>query len=195
MAETVHLPWGSMYSWDDIRVLWDGSFLGYSNISIDVLYSETNKRSWILAPQLVRWRSRYRGQRESHKTNLEMQQFLFDIRRLYEALDFTNYTVSGNSVNLEFGINLDGYYWSSYYPSQSYDDSEYDLDEYDGPIFTSVPDDDLIALDLTGYNDIVMRLNRLLKRVEELEGSRIDIGVPTYNSIDYEYNSDISYNG
>ena len=67
-----------------------------------------------------------------------------------------------------------GYFWSSYYPTMTYDTSVgYDTSEYDSPIFTSIPNIDLINLQLTGSTDIISRLDRLLKRVKALETNQI----------------------
>jgi len=148
------------------------SFDGYiieSNIGINVLYEDPDTSYYIMAPQLTKWRSRYRGQRSSYRANLEMQQLLYDLRKLYEISSLTTAFIATNSTNLEYGINLTQYFWTDYYPSEAYDASSYDQNEYDGPAFQTVPVEEQVALDLPGTNDIVMRLNRLLRRVETLE--------------------------
>ncbi len=169
---TLHYPnatWSGVYNWSDSRITYDGTILQAIIPPINVLFSQPNTSYFIMAPQLTRWRSRYRGQRESYKVNLEMQQLLFDIRKLYEQVSFTTAYIANNSINLEHGVSLVGFYWSNYYPTQIYDTSTYDADEYDGPVTSSIPSEDLNELDLTGTNDIVIRLSRLLKRVETLE--------------------------
>lgn len=172
-----YITWSdSIYEWSASSLNWDGSFNGPMPVfsSNNVLYQSINQPFLIFAPQLVRWRHRYRGPRESYKVNLEMQQFLYDTRKLYEGIDMNSNNFITDSYGIEFGVNLDTYFWSSYYPTQIYDNSSstYDSAEYDGPIFVSVPSIDLVALDITGSNDIIMRLNRLLKRVEALEFNR-----------------------
>lgn len=154
------------------------------------LYTNPDKRSRILAPQLTRWRSRYRGQRESYKTNLQMQQFLFDTRKLYEVFDRTSISITNFEYNLEFGANISVNYWSDYYPSKIYSDSStYNVDLYNGPTFASVPLADLIPFDIPGTGALIVRLNRLLDRIEYLESQRTDLGLPSYNDASYIYNS------
>lgn len=50
----------------------------------DILFSMVDRKEYIDAPTLVRWRSRYRGPRESIKINTESSATLYDLRRLYE---------------------------------------------------------------------------------------------------------------
>ncbi|HJS83572.1 MAG TPA: hypothetical protein VJ742_12135 [Nitrososphaera sp.] len=51
-----------------------------------ILYSPENQphRAFLAVPQLVRWRHRFRGTRESYKINLESDQIRFDTHRLCE---------------------------------------------------------------------------------------------------------------
>lgn len=119
------------------------------NTTFPVTYVPASERSWVLAPQVTRWRSRYRGQRESWKINLEMNQFLYDIRKLWEG----NQTVTNNLneflYNLEYGVP--------------------DSVDYVRPY--SIGNDAL-----PGSQDLILRLERLLKRVERLENPPILTG-------------------
>lgn len=163
-----------VYVWDDSQIAWNGSVIGQSNQHIINWLYAAKDSYLVLAPQLIKSRSRYRGYRESQKTNLEMQQTLFDIWKLYENTELTTVTLATNFNSLEFGTNMVGYFWSSYYPTMTYDTSVgYDTNEYDSPIFTSIPSIDLINLQLTGSTDIISRLDRLLKRVKALETNQI----------------------
>lgn len=73
------------------------------------LYSLVPTRDFVSAPSFVRWRHRFRGQRESYKFNAEISAFIFDVRRLYEkygALDaklseHVFVLVNGGSVNAD----------------------------------------------------------------------------------------------
>lgn len=53
-------------------------------------YDDNDSQDDFLEPQLTRWRHRFRGQRESYKINTETNQFLYDVRLLYQrAADLT----------------------------------------------------------------------------------------------------------
>lgn len=46
------------------------------------VYSELDKRAWSYSPNLVRWRQRYKGVRDSLKINQEASQILYDLYQL-----------------------------------------------------------------------------------------------------------------
>ena len=119
------------------------------------LYADTKQRYWILAPQTTKWRHRYRGQRESWKINLEMNQFLYDVRKLYEGTITVSQNLANNLYNLEFGLTISPTYSITYD-----DDSLYD---------SSAIDYGIDGIELTGEQDYILRVTRLLKRVEKLE--------------------------
>lgn len=52
-----------------------------------IFYSTTDHHVQLLQPQLQRSRSRYRGPRESYKTNVEISQVTYDIMRLYSLMN------------------------------------------------------------------------------------------------------------
>lgn len=52
-----------------------------------VTYSPIDKKSWIYQPNLVRWRHRSRGPRESLKINQEITQTYYDLYTLCNKLD------------------------------------------------------------------------------------------------------------
>ena len=171
-----HVPWSSPdYNWSDSRITYDGTIIGqYVNRNvINVLYSLNQPNNTIYAPQLIRSRSRHRGPRESEKINLEMYQFLFDVRKLYELVGFNTNTYYYVSDSIEYGSSLTTYFWSNFYPTQSYDASTYDADDYDGPIFTGPPSNELTSFNIPGSDEIIIHLNRLLTRVKALETSRL----------------------
>ena len=173
----VHVPWSSPdYDWADFRITYDGTVISqfFNRNIINVLFSIGQPNNTIHAPQVTRTRVRHRGQRESEKNNLEMYQFLFDIRELYELINFNSSTYYYDAHSIEYGSALTTYSWSSYYPTQIYDDpsSTYNSSDYDGPIFTSTPDNELTPFNIPGSDDIIMHLSRLLTRVKALENSR-----------------------
>lgn len=111
-----------------------------------ILYSTVNRRLFISAPTLTRWRARHRGPRESFKINSEITQLLYDIRVLYEKYDSLADQLNYNTDVLEQGLNLtQTYRWAD----------------------ATTPADNPIAL--TGVNDITLRLSQLAQRVRALE--------------------------
>lgn len=51
------------------------------------LYNEYDKNLWFYQPNLVRWRHRFNGPRESQKLNQEMNQTYYDLNRLETLKD------------------------------------------------------------------------------------------------------------
>lgn len=172
---TLNAVWSDPnFNWSDPRITYDGTIITqYSGTVVNVLYSVNQPNKMIYSPQIIRSRARHRGQRESEKVNLEMYQFLFDARKIYEFIGLNSNNLVHNILSLEYGSNLTTYFWSNYYPQQLYDASTYDGDSYDGPIFIDTPVNQLTIFNNTGSNDTIMRLNRLLTRVRALETSRI----------------------
>lgn len=111
-----------------------------------ILYNTINRRLFISAPTLTRWRARHRGPRESYKINTEITQLLYDIRVLYEKYDTLADQLNYNADVLEHGLNLtQTFRWAD----------------------ATTPADTPIAL--PGINDIALRLSRLAQRVRALE--------------------------
>lgn len=72
------------------------------------LYTQTDRRGYISAPQFIRSRARYRGQRESFKINTEIAQLLYDLRKLYEKYDTLKVTLDARLYVLEHGGSISG---------------------------------------------------------------------------------------
>lgn len=54
-------------------------------MSDPILYTETDRSTWLTTPSVVRYRAIYKGPRESYKINEEINAFLYDIRRITEV--------------------------------------------------------------------------------------------------------------
>lgn len=52
-----------------------------------IFYQEIDKTRWFYEPSSGRSRHRYRGVRESHKVNLEISSFLFDINNINKKMN------------------------------------------------------------------------------------------------------------
>ena len=50
---------------------------------MSVLFHDKDRRSQLTQPQISRYRSRFRGPRESSEINLEIHQTYYDVARLY----------------------------------------------------------------------------------------------------------------
>lgn len=70
-------------------------------------YSEVSYQDFVTQPQLIRWRSRYRGQRESFKMNSEMKAFQFDIAKLYHKMADISEAVTLDYNTLNKGGSFD----------------------------------------------------------------------------------------
>lgn len=103
-------------------------------------YSDDNKRAHFDAPQFNRMRHRYRGIRESQKLNLEMNQILFSIRRLYERYNDMTASMIARVSTLYEGGTITG------------------VEDVDGNI------------ELEGIDAIASRMLDLNKRIKSLEG-------------------------
>lgn len=105
---------------------------------------KNDKTYWISQPQLIRWRNRYRGVIESAKINLEMQQILYDLRRISERTTDAENLLESNLNNIEYGASLNGtFLWSS--------------------------TNTLAPVTIPGTNDFIRRLNALQVRIKSLE--------------------------
>ena len=71
-----------------------------------ILWTSINARDHLSQPQSTRWRHRFRGQRESYKTNVETSQMLFDLRRLYEKMNAIEESFDANVETLEIGSTI-----------------------------------------------------------------------------------------
>jgi len=72
-----------------------------------VVYSEVDKSDRIYQPTSVRWRHRYRGPRDSLKTNTHIAQFYYDTNRLNRlhtithngTVEYVNLISNGGTVS------------------------------------------------------------------------------------------------
>lgn len=53
-------------------------------MSNTILYSEINRSNFFMTPSTIRWRHRFRGDRESWKINHEIMSIAYDTRKAYE---------------------------------------------------------------------------------------------------------------
>jgi hypothetical protein len=112
-----------------------------------VLFTTLDKSDWVYQPNLVRWRHRSKGPRESLKINQEIGQTYFDLKVLMARLNIVN-------ENLEFIVN-----------------QIQDGGEVEGTDFIADPDTPseepivLLGLDVLGAE-----IESLRKRIEVLEG-------------------------
>ncbi len=75
-----------------------------------ILYASVDRNAWMTQSSMVRWRSCYRGVRESYKLNHEITSFIYDLRRIMEShmeseekfLDYLNVLMNG-------GLSLNAY--------------------------------------------------------------------------------------
>lgn len=112
------------------------------------LYTETDRRFWFYQPNLVRWRHRWRGPRESLKINQELGQTVFDIYNLKQKKDSLRKT-----TQLYLDYYLDGWDFDSNI------DFNWELD--------AEPSDS--AAEFIGYSELIARVESLRKRVKRLE--------------------------
>ena len=103
------------------------------------VYSELNKTTWSYVPNLVRWRQRYRGPRESQKINQEISQILYD---LYQA---------NQRINVLFE-QMEDHAAALYSGRDDYDEVEYLYDDADATPNTYAP---------VGIRNLSERLTRI----------------------------------
>lgn len=66
-------------------------------------HSNPTIKTQLSQPNLTRARHRYRGPRESHKVNLEINQYLYDITRLYQLTLTAEATFRAHMLTLTDG--------------------------------------------------------------------------------------------
>ena len=110
------------------------------------LYNEYDKNLWFYQPNLVRWRHRHNGPRESEKFNQEMNQTHYDLNRLETLKDELLETWEGYLDTIIDGGYLDA--------SLTW--------EIDGTPST----EDIYLL---GLDEVAARVNVLKDRIERLE--------------------------
>lgn len=124
-----------------------------------VFYFDYDRREHFSAPQFTRMRHRYRGVRESHKVNLEIDQIGFSLHKLYEGdhqfrsefADKATLLMQGGPIPVKIG--------GSYaYPGQ---------DVYPTQEVFPLSGDDVLLLGLEG---LATKIARLQSRLKSLEG-------------------------
>jgi hypothetical protein len=115
--------------------------------STSVLFNAIDRKNWIYQPNLVRWRHRNRGPRESLKINQELSQTYYDLCRLSGRLEVVDTYLSFVINHLEEGGLTEGveYNWR--------DDA------------TPTNED----MELLGLQSLSAEIESLRKRVEVLE--------------------------
>lgn len=71
-------------------------------------YKEEEEKDRFVQPSFVRFNHRFRGTRESYKANADISAFLYDISKLYEALE----RIDANVISQQSRL-LDGHTESS----------------------------------------------------------------------------------
>lgn len=112
------------------------------------VYSELDKSRWSYTPNLVRWRHRYRGVRESLKFNQTHSQMLFDIYNI-------------NNKQNTFMDTLEQHIVDLYQGKEDYTDVDYYYAE------TDMTD----AYSATGIRDLNERLSILDRTLRRLENN------------------------
>jgi hypothetical protein len=131
-----------------------------------VLYSTTDHHVQLLQPQVQRFRSRYRGPRESSKTNLEISQITYDIIRLYTLMNDLDTTLDEHITIFDEGGDPTG---PSIYSVESTSWSELegltwgDLSTQTWGEVSTTPED------ILGLDDLAGRIQELCFRVAQLE--------------------------
>lgn len=72
-----------------------------------ILYTMLDRRKWIMAPNFVRTRHRYRGYRESAKINLEIHSMTYDLKRIKKQIIDLQSTWDQYLTDLVSGVVLD----------------------------------------------------------------------------------------
>lgn len=105
-------------------------------------YTDTDKTLWLYQPNLVRWRARYRGPRESLKTNQEIMQTAYDLHRIEKRRQDLEELIDDRVDTLLLGSDLD-------------DDVTYGAGA--------------TPMVLDGLSDLISRVERIRVSVEKLE--------------------------
>jgi hypothetical protein len=109
------------------------------------LYSSNYDDVELTEPQMTRWRFRYRGVRESYKSNISADQALFDIAFLYGEISTQDSELDDNLDTIENGGSVDAdFVWDDATPT-------------------------LEPIELDGIADLASRLDKLRQRIKYLE--------------------------
>lgn len=117
----------------------------------------------IVQPLFSRYRNTFRGPRSSQKENLEMNKFLIDIKRLEEKINILNEKVY-TDVQIILGYGDP----EQVQVHEEYDDGKYYMFD---DILVKYGDESATPeyLQLDTMETIAARLNRIAKKVKELE--------------------------
>jgi hypothetical protein len=105
-------------------------------------YTDIDKTLWLHQPSLIRNRARYRGPRESFKTNQEIMQISYDLHRIEKRRQDLHNLIEDRIDTMLLGSDLE-------------DDVTYGASAE--PVV------------LTGLNDLVARIEQIRTSVEKLE--------------------------
>lgn len=129
-----------------------GSELGYTDLDVSPLvYAEVDRRNWLLQPNFVRSRARFRGPRETEKINLEINQMYYDLHRTRAKMDATASNLEAFIQRFEGGVSFE------------------DIDlraEWTDPL-----DPDEQTVELLSMTELARQIDRLRSRVKSLEES------------------------
>lgn len=131
-----------------------------------VFYSTTDHHVQLLQPQSLRSRSRYRGPRESDKTNLEISQMTYDIVRLYTLMDDLDTTLEEHIAVLDEGGDPTG---PSIYSVESVSWSELADLTWGELAAQTWGEASTTPEDVLGIGDLAGRIQELCFRVAQLE--------------------------
>jgi hypothetical protein len=127
-----------------------------------LFYWTVDTSQFILQPQTTRWRSRYRGPRESWKQNLEMNQIAYDIHQLYTRTYADEIQYETNHHSIEFGLSNNLAFTIT--GVRQFDDGIFDSTlGYDAATPNTYP------ASINGSEDMVRRIQELQFRVGMLE--------------------------
>lgn len=76
-------------------------------------YVSVPNRHFVTQPQLIRWRSRYRGPRESFKINSEMKALQYDIAKIYQKVNSLILLSENTQLVLKNGSSFENTYFTS----------------------------------------------------------------------------------
>jgi len=128
----------------------DASYTYDGIVFLPLFFSLIDKRFWVYQTNLVRWRHRFRGVRESLKVNQEIGQYFYDISKADRKIrDLNSDYIGVRGVSLDGGDIVGiGYSW--------YDDAA-----------PATPVTGSLSID--GFNEIDARIERLRNRIKILE--------------------------
>lgn len=154
-----------------------------------LFYWNVDTSQFIFQPQTTRWRSRFRGPRESWKQNLEMDQIAYDIYQLYnrtwkDQIVFENYqydiefgSIKNTGVGYPYDTTLD-IFDSSVAPYDSLSGAlaftitgvtTFDEGIYDTGLGYDAATPNTEAASIYGTQDLIRRIQNLRFRVNMLE--------------------------